>query len=108
MPGIWSAFHKLLSLNIEKPLHPAFMISSPVPVLQTIQPPFSLFPVYVVVKNPPANAEDLRDTSSIPGLGRSLGVGNGNQLQYSYLENPTSRGAWQAVVHGVTKSWTGE
>ena len=54
------------------------MISSPVPVLRTIQPPFPLFPVYVVVKNTPANAEDIRDMSSAPGLGRSLGVGNGN------------------------------
>ena len=106
MPGIWSAFHKLLSLNIEKPLHPAFMISSPVPVLQTIQPPFSLFPVYVVVKNPPANAEDIRDTSSIPGLGRCPGGEHGNPVQYSYLENPMDRGAWWATVHGVTQSQT--
>ena len=43
---------------------------------------------------------------SIPGLGRSLGEGNGNLLQYSCLENPTDRGAWQATVHGVTKSPT--
>ena len=108
MPGIWSAFHKLLSLNIEKPLHPAFMISSPVPVLQTIQPPFSLFPVYVVVKNPPANAEDIRDTSSIPGLGRSLGVGNGNQLQYSCLENSMDRGVWWATEWSHKESDTTE
>ena len=42
----------------------------------------------------------------IPGSGRSLGVGNGNPLQYSYLENPMDRAAWQATVHGVKKSWT--
>ena len=42
----------------------------------------------------------------IPGLGRSPGVGNGNPLQYSYLENPMDRAAWQATAHGVTKSWT--
>ena len=42
----------------------------------------------VVVKNPPANAGDIRDVGSIPGLGRSLGGGHGNPLQYSYLENP--------------------
>ena len=54
-----------------------------------------------VVKNPPANAEG---TGSIPGLGRSSGEGNGNPLQYSYLENSRDRGAWQATVHGVAKS----
>ena len=43
---------------------------------------------------------------SIPGSGRSPGEGDGNPLQYSGLENPMDRGAWQATVHGVTKSWT--
>ena len=42
------------------------------------------------------------DPGSIPGLGRSPGEGNGNPLQYAYLENSMSRGAWQAMVHGVT------
>ena len=42
----------------------------------------------------------------IPGLGRSPGEGNGNALQYSCLENPMGRGAWQATVHGVANSWT--
>ena len=60
------------------------------------------FPGGSVVKNPPANAGD---TGSIPGSGRSSGDGNGNPLQYSCLENPMDRGAWQATVHGVTKSW---
>ena len=46
------------------------------------------------------------DLGSIPGSGRSPGEGNGNTLQYSCLENPRDRGAWQATVHGVTKSWT--
>ena len=46
------------------------------------------------------------DSGSIPGLGRSPGEGNGNPLQYSCLENPTHRGAWQATVHGVTKNQT--
>ena len=41
----------------------------------------------------------------IPGLGRCLGEGNGNPLQYSCLENPTDGGAWWATVHGVAKSW---
>ena len=55
------------------------------------------------VKNPPANAGD---EGSIPGLGRSPGVGKDNPLQYSYLGNPMDRGAWWATVHGVTKSRT--
>ena len=59
-----------------------------------------------MVKNPPANAGDTRDTSSIPGLGRHPGGGNDNPLQYSCLGNPKVRGAWQATVHGVTKSQT--
>ena len=49
--------------------------------------------VALVVKNPPANAGDSREAGSIPGLGRSPGVGNGNPLQYSCLENSTDRGA---------------
>ena len=51
------------------------------------------------------NAGDL---GSIPGLGRSPGEGNGNPLQYAYLENPVDRGAWWAPIHGVAKSQTGE
>ena len=46
------------------------------------------------------------DVGSNPGSRRSLGEGNGNPLQYSCLENPIDRGAWQATVHGVAKSWT--
>ena len=47
-----------------------------------------------MVKNPPANAGDK---GLIPGSGRSLGGGDGNPLQYSYLENSVDRGAWQAT-----------
>ena len=54
----------------------------------------------VVVKNPPANAEDIRDTGSIPGSGRSSGGGHVKALQYSYLENPMNRGPWLATVYG--------
>ena len=50
-----------------------------------------------VIKNPPANAGDARDVGSIPGLVRSLGIENGNPLQYSSLENSMDRGAWQAI-----------
>ena len=60
----------------------------------------------LVVKNPPANAGDVRDTGLIPGLGRSPGEGLGNLFQYSCLENPTDRGAWLAIVHVVAQSQT--
>ena len=53
----------------------------------------------------PANAGDVKDTNLIPGSERFLGKRNGNPLQYYCLENPTDRGAWQGIVHGVTKSW---
>ena len=59
-----------------------------------------------VVKNLPANAEDTREASSVPGSGRSPGGGNGNLLQFSCLENPTDRGTWGATFHGVAKSQT--
>ena len=50
--------------------------------------------------------ETVTDLRSIPGLGRSPRGGDGKPLQYSCLENPMDRGAWQSTVHGVTKSWT--
>ena len=67
---------------------------------------FGLFPfpsqwasqVVLVVKKPPAKAGDLRDSSSIPGSGRSPGGGNGNTVQHSCLENPTDRGAWRIFL----------
>ena len=64
------------------------------------------FPGNAMVKNPPDNAGDARYMGSIPGLGRSLGVGNGNSLQYSCLENPMDRGAWRTIIHRVAKSQT--
>ena len=57
-----------------------------------------------MVKTPPVNAGDVRDAGSIPGLERPPGGGHGNPLQYSYLENPMDRGAWQATVHRVAMS----
>ena len=61
--------------------------------------------VVLVVKNPPANAGDIRDMGSIPGSGRFPGIANGNPLQYSCLES-LAKGAWRAMVHRVTKSQT--
>ena len=58
-----------------------------------------------MVKNPPANAGDVRDVGSIPGSGRSPGEGHGNSLQYSCLENAMSRGAWWAIQSIGHKEW---
>ena len=58
-----------------------------------------------MVKNLPANIGDIRDAGMISGWGRSPGEGNGNPLQYSCLENPMDRGAWQAAVHESHKEW---
>ena len=59
-----------------------------------------------MVKNPPANAGNIREVASIPGLGRSPGGGHGNALQYSCLENAVDRGTCRATVDKVAKSWT--
>ena len=70
----------------------------------TIQ--INAFPGGITVKNPSANAGDIRDMDSIPGSGKNPGGGKSNTFQYSCLENSMDRGAWQATVHGVTKSRT--
>ena len=62
--------------------------------------------VVPVVKNPSANAVDIRDADSIPGLGRSLGGGHGNPFWYFCLDNPMDKGTWQATVHRVANSQT--
>jgi len=62
--------------------------------------------VALFVKSLPISAGDVRDTSSIPGSGRSPGGEHGNQLQYSCLENIMDWGAWLATVHRVAKSQT--
>ena len=59
--------------------------------------------VALLVKNPPANEGDIRDSGSIPELGRSPGGGRSNPLQHSCLENPMDRTACQATVHGGHK-----
>ena len=65
------------------------------------------FPGGAVVKNLSANTRDARDVGSIPGSERS-GVGNGNPLWYSYLENFMDKGAWWARVHSITELDTTE
>ena len=60
--------------------------------------------VVLVVKNPAANARDVRDMDSIPGSGRSPEEGHGHLLQYSFLENPMDRGAWWATFRRVAQS----
>ena len=62
------------------------------------------FPDGAMGKNLSANARDTGGAGSIPGSGRSPGVGNVNPLQYSCLENPMDRSTWRATVHWVTKS----
>ena len=64
------------------------------------------FPGGSVVKNPSADAGDIGDAGSIPGLGRPTERGNGNPLQYFCLDNLLNRGAWWSLVHGVAKSPT--
>ena len=64
------------------------------------------FPGGTMVKTPPANVGDGRDTGLIPESEGPPEVENGNPFWYSCLENPMDRGAWEAAVHGVTKSWT--
>ena len=67
---------------------------------------FGASQVAQVVKNPLTNTEAARNVGSIPGLGRSPGEGNGNPLQHSCLGNSMDRGAWQVIVHWVSKSQT--
>ena len=62
--------------------------------------------VVLVVKNPSANADDVKDRGLIPGSGRTPGGEHSNSLWYSCLENPVDRGAWWATVHGFAQSQT--
>ena len=64
------------------------------------------FPGGTSAKEPACQYRDLREMVSIPGSGRSSAGGHGSPLQYFCLENPMDRGAWRAIVHRVTKSWT--
>ena len=68
--------------------------------------PIFRFPKWLSDKESACNTRGTGDVGSILGWGRSPGEGNGNPLQYSYLETPMERGAWRATVHRVAKSWT--
>ena len=82
-----------------------FKSRGPVSYIPLISPTgFQGFPDGAVVKNLPDNAGDMRHMGSVPRLGRSPRVGNGNPLQYSCLENSMNRGPRQDTVHGVAKS----
>ena len=95
--------------KLGKSLHPVPFLDSSKPKIFSIYCEFERcalnrgFQLVLVVRNLPTNAGDV---GSIPGTGRSPGGGHGYPLQYSYLENPMDRGAWQATVRGVTKSQT--
>ena len=78
-----------------------------VPRLELSQQPGNVgIHVVLVVRNPPADAADVRDAGAIPGWGRSPGEEHGNPFLYYCLGNPMDRGVWQATVHRVTKSLT--
>ena len=73
------------------------------PVANTVNCALKASQLAPVVKNLPANTGDVRDMGSVPGLRGTPGGGHSNPLQYSCLENPMERGAWQATVHGVSE-----
>ena len=84
--------------------HVGYFIVTSVTELLVLETTNKDFPGDSVVKNLSANAGNIGDTGSIPGLGRFPGGGHDNPLQYSCLENPMDTGAWWAMVHGVAKS----
>ena len=111
MSSYFSASRRRNSSRFQKFINPRCLWTSPKGVLLIMKDPDiqyhsqsnKAFPSGSEVKNPFANAGDPPDLS--PGLGRCPEEGHGNPLQYSCLENPMDRGAWRAIVHGVTKNW---
>ena len=109
-----SLFHWLMNqtLNQESSsFAPCFMgpqAFPPTPPTSSVEPVLwkKASQVVLGIKDLPASSRDIRDTSSVPGLGRSLGGGHGNPLQRACLENPMDRGAWRATVHRVAQSQT--
>ena len=119
LPGLWCHLHEIISKsNVIKiflmfssrsfTLSGLRFKSNPfwIDFCDGIRCEWGAFQVVLVVKNLPANAEDVGNMGSVPGSGRCPGGGHGNLPQYSCLKNPTDRGAWRATVHGVTKSLT--
>ena len=98
----------ILIFNCGKQRHPYLCVVEGLTVLSFLYSDTRLgaSQVALVVKNPPSNSGDARDTGLIPGLGISPGEKNGNPLQYSCLENLMDKGAWWAVVQGVSNSQT--
>ena len=96
--GLVSEVNLFLSLFVEYINHEQWIIN----ILYFFRASHSA----LVVKNLPANAGDIRDLGSIPGLGRSPAEEHDNPLQYPCLENPMDRGVWWATANGVTKSQT--
>ena len=74
-------------------------------IIRDLSRPFVLYMGFSGGLRGKESASNVRDPGLISGLGRSLGEGNGYPLQYSFLENLMDRGAWQVIVHEVTKSW---
>ena len=102
---LWRTVWRFIKiLKIELSYDPAIPLLGIYPETIIIQKDsYTCFPGGLGDKETACNAGD---PGSIPGSGRSPGEGNGYPLQYSCLEDPTDRGAWQATVHRVTKSWT--
>jgi len=107
--ALWTPLTKVSTIYWTSVMHQIvsdmawLMWSSQLPQREILLSHFTVggFPGGATVKSLPANAGDTRDVRSIPGSGRMPGVGNGNPLQYSCLENSMDRGAWRAVAHGV-------
>ena len=81
-------------------------LRSRLPTFTRSQLPEEGSPSAAGIKNLTASSGDTSDAGSVSVLGRSPGIGNGNVLQYSCLENSMDRGGWQATAHGVANSWT--
>ena len=95
-------------LSCDIPMFPVPILSSP-SSKKLLYPQFGFSKIIKVFSGGSGGKESscqAGDMGSIPGLGRSLGEGNGYPLQYSCLENSMDRGAWRTMAHGVTKSWS--
>ena len=103
---IWTQSRSTMNIFIKSKRKGIIKITWAVAIFTGPSVPHGASQVALVVKHPPANAGDIRDMGSIPGLGRSPGGRYDNPLQYSCLENSMDRGTWQATVHRVIQSRT--